>query len=125
MDKEVKGLKEDMFKMVWFMRGGVTYSEISQMSGPEREHDGQTYQRKLRNCKEDRTTVLVIDQVKADIEQWLINFVEVPHPALGNWAPCPYARRARKLNQYDVRLGDDLERDMFCLQESNTWARMM
>ena len=56
---------------------------------------------------------MVIDQVKADIEEWLINFVEVPHPALGNWAPCPYARRARKLNQYDVRLGDDLERDLF------------
>ena len=56
---------------------------------------------------------MVIDQVKADIEDWLINFVEVPHPALGNWAPCPYARRARKLRQYDVRIGDEIERDLF------------
>jgi hypothetical protein len=56
---------------------------------------------------------LVIDQVKADIEQWLINFVEVPHPALGNFPPCPFARQARLQNKYDVRLGDDLERDLF------------
>jgi len=56
---------------------------------------------------------LVIQQVKADIEEWLINFVEVPHPALGNWPPCPFARNARLQNKYDVRLGDDLERDLF------------
>jgi hypothetical protein len=56
---------------------------------------------------------LVIDQVKADIAQWLINFVEVPHPALGNFPPCPFARQARLQNKYDVRLGDDLERDLF------------
>ena len=56
---------------------------------------------------------MVIDQVKADIEQWLVNFVEVPHPALGNWPPCPFARNARLHNKYDVRLGDDLERDLF------------
>jgi hypothetical protein len=57
---------------------------------------------------------LVIDQVKADIEEWLINFVEVPHPALGNWAPCPYARKARLDNKYTVRLGSqDLWRDLF------------
>jgi hypothetical protein len=56
---------------------------------------------------------LVIDQVKSDIEQWLINFVEVPHPALGNWPPCPFARNARLQKKYDVRLGDDVERDLF------------
>jgi hypothetical protein len=56
---------------------------------------------------------LVIDQVKADIEDWLINFVEVPHPALGDWPPCPFARQSRLRNKYDVRLGSDLERDLF------------
>tara|TARA_B100000424_G_C22542600_1_gene309015 strand:+ start:22 stop:534 length:513 start_codon:yes stop_codon:yes gene_type:complete len=56
---------------------------------------------------------LVINQVKADIEEWIENFVEVPHPALGNWPPCPFARRARLLKHYEVRLGDDLERDLF------------
>lgn len=43
--------------------------------------------------------------VKHDIEQWIENFVEVPHPSLGGWAPCPYARKARLDNDYDIRLG--------------------
>ena len=51
MDKEVKGLKEDMFKMVWFMRGGVTYSEISQMSGPERDMMGKLIKENLETTK--------------------------------------------------------------------------
>jgi hypothetical protein len=51
--------------------------------------------------------------VKADIEDWLINFVEVPHPALGNWPPCPFARQSRLRNKYDVRPGADVERDLF------------
>jgi len=49
--------------------------------------------------------VLNINQVQADIEHWIENFVEVPHPALGGWAPCPYARRARMDRDFEVRLG--------------------
>lgn len=56
---------------------------------------------------------MVIDQVKSDIEDWLINFVEVPHPALGNWPPCPFARQSRLRNKYDVRLGTDPVSDCF------------
>ena len=48
-----------------------------------------------------------IDQVKKDIEQWIVNFVEVPHPALGNFPPCPYARSSRLKNSYDVFVGTD------------------
>ena len=48
-----------------------------------------------------------ITKVKQDIEQWLTEFVEVPHPALGNFAPCPYARSARVNNAYEVLLGCD------------------
>lgn len=48
---------------------------------------------------------LDLAQVKQDIESWIVNFVEVPHPALGNWPPCPYARNARLNREYDVRLG--------------------
>ena len=33
-----------------------------------------------------------IEQVKKDIESWIENFVEVPHPALGGFPPCPFAR---------------------------------
>ena len=48
-----------------------------------------------------------IDQVKQDIEQWIQNFVEVPHPALGGFPPCPYARSARLKNSYEVFIGSD------------------
>jgi hypothetical protein len=51
--------------------------------------------------------MLNIDQVKHDIEQWIVNFVEVPHPALGGFPPCPYARSARLKNSYDVYIGTD------------------
>jgi hypothetical protein len=46
-----------------------------------------------------------LETVKQDIERWIVNFVEVPHPALGGWAPCPYARSARMKRSYDVRVG--------------------
>ena len=48
-----------------------------------------------------------IEQVKADIESWIVNFVEVSHPALGNFPPCPYARSARLKKSYEVYLGSD------------------
>jgi hypothetical protein len=48
-----------------------------------------------------------LQQVKQDILSWSENFLEVPHPALGNWSPCPYARRARLNNQVDIQLGSD------------------
>lgn len=49
--------------------------------------------------------MLNLDIVQADIEQWIVDFVEVPHPSLGGWAPCPYARKARLDKDFDVRLG--------------------
>ena len=51
--------------------------------------------------------MLDIEKVKADIEQWIVNFCEVPHPALGNFPPCPYARSARLKKSYEVYLGTD------------------
>jgi hypothetical protein len=44
-------------------------------------------------------------QLEADILHWITNFVEVPHPALGGWPPCPYARKARMEGTYEVRIG--------------------
>lgn len=49
--------------------------------------------------------MLYQDQVRKDILHWLENFVEKPHPALGGWAPCPYARKARLENDFEIRLG--------------------
>lgn len=51
--------------------------------------------------------MLDLEQVKQDIEQWMINFVEVPHPALGGWPPCPFARSARMKRSFEVYLGSD------------------
>jgi hypothetical protein len=48
-----------------------------------------------------------IDQVKQDIEKWIENFLEVPHPALGGFSPCPYARSARLKRSYSVYIGSD------------------
>ena len=48
-----------------------------------------------------------IDQVQQEIESWLVNFVEVPHPALGGMPPCPFARSARLKKSYAVYLGAD------------------
>jgi hypothetical protein len=49
--------------------------------------------------------MLNLDTVQHKIEHWIETFVEVPHPALGGWAPCPYARKARIDRDFEVRLG--------------------
>ena len=48
-----------------------------------------------------------LEQVQADILTWIENFVEVPHPALGGWPPCPFARQARLKKTFEVYLGSD------------------
>jgi hypothetical protein len=49
--------------------------------------------------------LLNLETVKQDIERWIIDFVEVKNPALGGWPPCPYARKARLDQDFEVRLG--------------------
>ena len=49
--------------------------------------------------------MLNLATVQHEIERWIADFVEVPHPALGGWAPCPYARKARLEQDYTVRVG--------------------
>ena len=51
--------------------------------------------------------MLNIDQVTQAITHWIQNFVEVPHPALGGFPPCPYARAARLKHSYAVYTGAD------------------
>jgi hypothetical protein len=51
--------------------------------------------------------MLDLETVQYNIERWIANFVEVPHPDLGGWAPCPYARKARLDRDFEVRLGGD------------------
>lgn len=49
--------------------------------------------------------MLDLATVQYNIERWIETFVEVPHPALGGWAPCPYARKARLDRDFEVRVG--------------------
>jgi hypothetical protein len=51
--------------------------------------------------------MLDLATVTRDIESWITTFVEVPHPALGGWPPCPYAKKARLERDFDVRIGMD------------------
>ena len=59
-----------------------------------------------------------LNTAKQSIEHWLENFIEVPHPALGGFAPCPYARAARIKNQIDFRLGGDPYLDLLMLSKT-------
>jgi hypothetical protein len=45
--------------------------------------------------------------VTRDILTWSETFVEVPHPALGGWAPCPFARQARLKGSVGIFIGQD------------------
>jgi len=53
-----------------------------------------------------------LEQVQADIDQWIDDFLTVNNPALGNRSPCPYARSARLKNSYEVRLGTEAYADL-------------
>lgn len=50
--------------------------------------------------------------IKQQLNEWMINFVEKPNPQLGNWAPCPYARKARIENKIVILFAEtsDLEK---------------
>ena len=46
-----------------------------------------------------------ITTVTRDILTWSETFVEVPHPALGGWPPCPFARQARLQGTVGIFVG--------------------
>lgn len=46
-----------------------------------------------------------IVQARIDIINWITSFVERPHPSLGDWPPCPFARQSRINGQLDIREG--------------------
>ena len=53
-----------------------------------------------------------LEDVQADIANWIENFLEVNNPNLGNRSPCPFARSARLKNSFEVRLGTEAYADM-------------
>lgn len=44
-------------------------------------------------------------QAQQDIMRWVESFVEQPNPALNDWPPCPYARKARLSGEFELRPG--------------------
>ena len=59
----------------------------------------------------------MLDQstVESALLTWMEEFVEVPHPSLGGWPPCPFARQARLSNNIDIRQGQDPYADCMSL----------
>ena len=37
LEGETKGIKDDIFRICWYMRGGITYEEAMQMSEADRK----------------------------------------------------------------------------------------
>lgn len=51
MDKEANSIKQDCVKMVWCMRGGVTYQEIMHMDHNDRQRIGALVKENLETTK--------------------------------------------------------------------------
>lgn len=45
-------------------------------------------------------------KIQSELLKWIEKFVEVPNTNLENWAPCPYARKARIDNQIKIEFID-------------------
>lgn len=55
-------------------------------------------------------------EIRRHLNEWIINFVEVPNKLLNDWAPCPYARQARIENKIQVFVVEDIT----CLEKTIT-----
>ena len=60
--------------------------------------------------------------VESALLKWMEEFVEKPHPGLGGWPPCPFARQARLSKNIDIRQGSDPFNDCVSLLEYD-WSK--
>lgn len=51
MEKEVNSIKNESLKLTWYMRGGVSYTEIMNMSHNERAMIGKIVEDNLETTK--------------------------------------------------------------------------
>ena len=61
-------------------------------------------------------------EIKEKLLAWMENFVEVPHPSLGGWPPCPFARQARLTKNIDIQQGQDPYADCLRLVDYD-WSK--
>lgn len=54
LDREVKALKEELFRMCWYMRGGVSYGELLDLGPQEREIIASIIKSNLEIAKESK-----------------------------------------------------------------------
>jgi len=54
MEKSAKAIKQDALKMTWYMRGGVSYSEVMQMSPEERTAIGEIIKENMETTKKSK-----------------------------------------------------------------------
>jgi len=52
MDKESRAIKEELLKMSWYMRGGVSYEDAMYMSAQERELIAGIIKKNMETTKE-------------------------------------------------------------------------
>ena len=50
-EKEIKSIKDDLFKICWHMRGGVTYQEAVNLSSEERSSIGALIKENMETTK--------------------------------------------------------------------------
>lgn len=46
------------------------------------------------------------DEIVRNLTKWMTEFIEIPNPKLGDWAPCPYARQARVNNKIGIKFAE-------------------
>lgn len=51
MDKEAHDIRNEALKMCWYMRGGITYSEVMNLSHSERSMIGGIIKENLETTK--------------------------------------------------------------------------
>lgn len=51
LDRESKAIKEELLKLCWYMRGGLTYEESMYLSFHEREAIGKIIESNLETTK--------------------------------------------------------------------------
>jgi hypothetical protein len=56
-------------------------------------------------------------EIRNSLFEWLTTFVETPNNKLGNWPPCPFARKARLSDGISIKFGSFTEFD-YLIKES-------
>ena len=51
MEKQATDMKTELFKLTWYMRGGVTYDQIMMMSSRDRDAIGSVIKENLETTK--------------------------------------------------------------------------